>query len=49
MNTNISDIAKSYEDFIRNQMAQIGLDLHASNAEDEELVRRAGFWHVTTM
>ncbi|MFJ8263063.1 hypothetical protein ACIQ4I_14100 [Rummeliibacillus sp. NPDC094406] len=43
MNTNISDIAKSYEDFIRNQMAQIGLDLHASNPEDEELVRRAAF------
>ncbi|MGX9133168.1 hypothetical protein ACWV26_02160 [Rummeliibacillus sp. JY-2-4R] len=43
MNTNISDIAKSYEDFIRNQMAQIGLDLDASNAEDEELIRRAAF------
>lgn len=43
MNTNISDIAKSYEDFIRNQMAQIGLDLHASNPEEEELVRRAAF------
>lgn len=43
MNTNISDIAKSYEDFIRNQMAQISLDLHTTNTEDDELVRRAAF------
>lgn len=43
MNTNISDIAKRYEDFIRNQMAQISLDLHTTNTEDDELVRRAAF------
>ena len=43
MNTNISDIAKRYEDFIRNQMAQISLDLHTTNSEDDELVRRAAF------
>lgn len=43
MNMNISEVANRYEGFIRNQMAEIDLQLHASDAEDEELVRRAAF------
>ncbi|ETT87177.1 hypothetical protein MKZ08_19275 [Viridibacillus sp. FSL R5-0477] len=43
MNTNISEIAKKYEDAIRNNMAAIELELNSSVPEDEELVRRAAF------
>lgn len=43
MNTNVSEIAHLYEDFLRNKMLELSLELDSSNEQDEETVRRAAF------
>lgn len=43
MNTNVSEIAHLYEDFLRNKMVELNIELDSSNDNDEETVRRAAF------